>query len=153
MILVPVLGYRAISHWNETDFTGSPHRIQEEERNRAIPAAPTLAAAQSEERLRSGLTGDAASVYNTHHEERGPNPRVDQGRLDVGSRTRLASRLQASIASGDCCDSTSPEGSGQGTGRENPQAGRYLMRYPILIEQGTGTSAFRYSDAVVRIGR
>ena len=32
------------------------------------------------------------------------------------------------------------KGPRQGTGRENPQAGRYLMRYPILIEEGTETA-------------
>src|SRR6266851_4998659 len=34
------------------------------------------------------------------------------------------------------------KGSRQATGRKNPQAGRCLMRYPILIEEGSETAAF-----------
>src|SRR5262245_37734824 len=62
----------------------------------------------------------------------------------MASRPRpgLASCVQASVSRGNCRGSPPSEGFGQGSGCEDPQASRIVMRYPILIEEGTEDSAF-----------
>jgi predicted RNase H-like HicB family nuclease len=82
-------------------------------------------------------------VYNTHHAERRPHPRVERGRVGLKTRSRLAARIHSSSTARNRGCATSQARVGRRPCRSHPQASwSLMMHHPIAIESRTDQTAY-----------